>query len=188
MDPITIRSSQFWMFDREVHMRFATIIGWIAVVSTSLTGAAAPPVTRCGIEMRNVSLHVAEGVVLEVRTLDGEFISHSKVDPPIFDDPASYTLKMRSADLSLDAASLTNLLQLGLKARPSPLRDVKVTFENGELHASGKLKKGVEVPFSMVATVSAAPDGSMRLHATKMKAIGVPSRDCSTCSGSTWVT
>src|SRR6185295_8606630 len=116
----------------------------------------------CGIEMRNVALHVADGVVLDARTLDGEFISHSKVDPPIFDDPTSYTLKIRSADLSLDAASLTNLLQMGLKARPSPLSDVKVTFENGELRASGKLKKGVEVPFSMVANVSAATDGSMR--------------------------
>ena len=156
-------------------MRLATIIGCIAALSTALAGApAAPPVTRCGIEMRNVALHVADGVVLEARAIDGEFISHSKVDPPIFDDPNSYTLKIRSADLSLDAASLTTLLQLGLKARPSPLRDVTVTFENGELHASGKLKKGVEVPFSMVATVSAAPDGSMRLHATKLKAIGVP--------------
>ena len=154
-------------------MRFAAIIG-VLIVSTSLTAAPAVPVTKCGIEMRNVALHVADGVILDARAIDGEFISHSKTEPPIFDDPNSYTLKIRSADLSLDAASLTNLLQAGLKARPSPLRDVKVTFENGELHASGKLKKGVEVPFSMVATVSAAADGSMRLHATKMKAIGVP--------------
>ena len=65
-------------------------------------------------------------------------------------------------------------MQQGSKAHPSPLRDVKVTFENGELHAAGKIKKGVEVPFSMTATVSAAPDGSMRLHATKLKAVGVP--------------
>jgi hypothetical protein len=124
--------------------------------------------------MRNVSLHVAEGVVLEVRTLDGEFISHSRVDPPIFDDPKSYTLRLRTADLGMDGASLTNLLQQALKAHPSPLRDVRVTIENGELHAAGKLQKGVPVPFSMTATVSAAPDGSMRLHATKLKAVGVP--------------
>jgi hypothetical protein len=65
-DPITIRSSQCWMFAREVHMRLATIVGCIAAVSTALAGApAAPPVTRCGIEMRNVALHVADGVVLE---------------------------------------------------------------------------------------------------------------------------
>jgi hypothetical protein len=124
--------------------------------------------------MRNVSLHVAEGVVLEVRTLDGEFVSHSRVDPPVFDDPKSYTLRLRAADLAMDGPSLTNLLRESLASRPSPLRDVKITIENGELHASGKLQKGVPVPFSMTATVSAAPDGSMRLHATKLKAVGVP--------------
>jgi hypothetical protein len=124
--------------------------------------------------MRNVSLHVAEGVVLEVRSLDGEFISHSHVEPPIFDDPKSYTLRLRKADLGMDGPSLTNLLKQALASHPSPLRDVRVTIENGELHAAGKLQKGVPVPFSMIATVSAAPDGSMRLHATKLKAVGVP--------------
>jgi hypothetical protein len=124
--------------------------------------------------MRNVSLHVAEGVVLAVRSLDGEFLSHSRVDPPVFDDPRSYTLKIRAAELAMDGASLTNLLRLALASHPSPLRDVRITIENGELHASGKLQKGVPVPFSMTATVSAAPDGSMRLHATKLKTLGVP--------------
>ena len=38
----------------------------------------------------------------------------------------------------------------------------------------GKLQKGVAVPFSMTAAVSAAADGSMRLHAEKLKAVGVP--------------
>jgi hypothetical protein len=124
--------------------------------------------------MRNVALHVAEGVVLEVRSLDGEFISHSRVDPPIFDDPKSYTLRLRKADLGMDGASLTNLLKQALASHPSPLRDVRVTIADGELHADGTLQKGVPVPFSMTATVSAAPDGSMRLHATKLKAVGVP--------------
>ncbi len=124
--------------------------------------------------MRNVALHVSDGVVLEVRSLDGEFLSHSPVDPPIFDNPRSYTLRLRAADLAMDGASLTALLQLALATHPSPLREVRVTIENGELHAAGKLQKGLPVPFSMTAIVSAAPDGSMRLHATKLKAVGVP--------------
>jgi hypothetical protein len=168
-------------------VRLPARLGWIAIICTVLLAdpggvsssqtpapAKGPPTTRCGIEMRNVSLHVAEGVVLEVRSLDGEFISHSRVDPPVFDDPKSYTLRLRTADLGMDGASLTNLLQQALKSHPSPLKDVRVTIENGELHAAGKLQKGVPVPFSMTATVSAAPDGSMRLHATKLKAVGVP--------------
>ncbi len=154
-------------------MRLLALLGWIAIAVTVLP-AEAPPTTRCGIEMRNVALHVADGVVLDVRTLDGEFISHSASNPPVFDDPKSYTLRLRAADLGMDGASLTNLLQQSLASRPSPLSDVRVTIENDELHAAGKLKKGVSVPFSMTATVSAAPDGSMRLHATKLKAVGVP--------------
>ena len=59
-------------------------------------------------------------------------------------------------------------------SRTSPLRDVRVTIEHGALHVRGTLHKGVSVPFSMMAAVSAADDGSMRLHAEKLKAVGVP--------------
>jgi hypothetical protein len=149
----------------------------VVIVVGSLGSSGASPrdaLIHCGIEMRNVALHVAEGVVLDVKSLDGEFVSRRKGNPPVFDDPESYTMRIRAADLAMDPASLTNLLQQALKAHPSPLRDVRVTIENGELHANGKLQKGVPVPFSMTANVSAAPDGAMRLHATKLKAVGVP--------------
>jgi hypothetical protein len=159
-------------------VRLAVLLGFIAIIhvrSPSDGGqAAGPPATRCGIEMRNVALHVADGVVLDVKKLDGEFVSRSKVDPPVFDDPNSYTLRLRAADLAMDGPSLTNLLRQNLATKKSPLSDVKITIENGQLKASGKLQKVVPVPFSMTATVSAAPDGSMRLHATKLKAVGVP--------------
>ena len=71
---------------------------------------------RCGVEMRNVALHVADGVVLNVRVLDGEFVGRMRGVPPTFDDPQSYSLQLRSADLALDAPSLTNLLALQLRA------------------------------------------------------------------------
>jgi hypothetical protein len=125
--------------------------------------------------MRNVALHVAEGIVLDVRSLDGEFVSRVSGEPPIFDDPRSYTLRIRAADLALDARSLTRLLQQQMLAfKSSPLRDVRVTIEDGALHAAGKLHKGITVPFSMTADVSAAGDGSLRLRAKKLKAVGVP--------------
>jgi hypothetical protein len=140
----------------------------------SATPARANPI-RCGIEMRNVALHVADGVVLNVRSLDGEFVSRVAGEPPVFDDPRSYTLRIRVADLALDAASLTRLIQQQMAGfEASPIRDVRVTIADGALHAAGKLHKGVRVPFSMTAEVSAANDGSLRLHATKLKAAGVP--------------
>jgi hypothetical protein len=136
--------------------------------------AAADGPVRCGIEMRHVDLRVADDVVLHVRALDGEFVSRSPTQPPIFDDPRSYVVRMRTADLSLDSASLTNLLRTSLAARPSPLSDVTVQIENGALKANGKLRKGVSIPFSMTASVAATSDGMLRLHASKLKAVGVP--------------
>jgi hypothetical protein len=109
-----------------------------------------------------------------VHALDGEFVSHKAGEPPVFDDPNSYTLRIKTADLAMDPVSLTNLIQQSLKAHPSPLRDVRVTIVNGDLVAKGTMEKGVAVPFSMTAAVSVGPDGSMRLHAKKLKAVGVP--------------
>jgi hypothetical protein len=136
--------------------------------------AADVPV-HCGIEMRNVLLHASDGVVLQVRALDGEFVSRGAGQPPVFDDPRSYTVKLRAADISMDVASLNALLRQSLATQPaSPIKDVTISLEDGALKATGKLHKGVWVPFSMTASVSGSPDGSIRLHATKLKAVGVP--------------
>ncbi|HEX5475159.1 MAG TPA: hypothetical protein VFX12_10895 [Vicinamibacterales bacterium] len=145
----------------------------LAATFAGSLGAGGP--IHCGVEMRHVALHVADGVVLQIDSLDGEFISRSAHEPPIFDDPTSYTLDVRRAEMSIDATSLTTLLNRRAFAGPhAPLSDVRVTIEHGALRAHGKLHKGVSVPFEMTAAVSATPDGRLRLHATKLKAVGIP--------------
>jgi len=144
----------------------------LATVAGPLAQEPAP--VRCGVEMRNVRLHLADDVVLAVRALDGEFVSQGRGAPPTFDDPRSYTLRMRSADLAMDTASLTALIARALGSGSAPIRDVTVAIEKGALQVRGTMKKGVSVPFTMQAEVSAAPDGSMRLHARSLKAVGVP--------------
>jgi len=141
---------------------------------TELRAAAPAPPVRCGIEMRNVALHVAPGVVLSVTSLTGEFVSRSASEPPVFDDPQSYVARIQRAEASMDAAAVSALLAHSLAAHPSPLSDVRVTFDGSTMRAAGKLKKGVTVPFSMIATVSVTPDGLLRLHAEKLKTAGVP--------------
>jgi len=54
----------------------------------------------------------------------------------------------------------------------APLEDLKITIEGTELRQTGKLKKGVGVPFTMRATVSATDDGKIRIHPTSIKAAG----------------
>src|SRR5262245_26706290 len=155
-------------------MRGSSILRLLVIPAFAVHLAAASQPIRCGVEMRNVSLHVADGVLLSVAFLNGEFISRTVGEPPVFDEPRSYTLRMKSGDIAIDAASLTSLIRSTLASHPSPLQDVTVTFEEGRLRAKGTLKKGVSVPFSMTATVGATPDGRLRLHADKVKAVGVP--------------
>jgi hypothetical protein len=138
----------------------------------SRTRTADEPV-RCGIDMRNVLLTVAEGIVLRVETLDGELISRTPGTPPIFDNPESYVLRMKSARTAIDAPSL-NALMARVFSGSSPIKDLKITIANGEIRQTGKLHKGIDVPFSMKTSVAPTPDGRIRLHATSLKAVGIP--------------
>src|SRR4026208_100575 len=62
------------------------------------------------LEMRNVRLHVDDGIVLEVSRLRGIMVSRSADAPPVFDDSQSYVLKMQTATLAMDMTSLQNLM------------------------------------------------------------------------------
>jgi hypothetical protein len=150
----------------------------VAAISTEApssepTTVPADEAVRCGIDMRNLLLNVADGIVLRVRTLDGELVSRGANTPPVFDDPTSYTLRIQAAEMAIDATSL-NTLMARVFTGSSPIRDLKLTIADGEIQQRGKLHKGIDVPFSMKTSVSATADGRLRLRATSLKAVGVP--------------
>ena len=128
--------------------------------------------------MRNVHLHVDDGIVLAIERLRGEMISRTAGRPPVFDDQRSYVLKVSSATMSIDMQSLSTLMNRHVFGyEGAPLKDLKIeATEDGRLEQSGKLHKGIDVPFSMKATVSATPDGRLKLHMDSMKAAGVPAK------------
>jgi len=115
-------------------MKAAAALLATAILLPAAVHAAGPARVRCGVEMRNVALRIADDVILQVRTLDGEFISRQRARPPIFDDPNSYTLRLKSAEIAMDGASLTNMLREAMTAHPTQLRDVKIAIEGDHLH------------------------------------------------------
>jgi hypothetical protein len=134
--------------------------------------ATAAPVQ---IEMKNLRLHVDDGIVLNVRRLRGEMVSKTQ-EPPVFDDPRSYVLHVFTGDLGMDMTSLTNLMNRHVFAyENAPLKDISVEIDEGKLKQKGKLHKGVWVRFSMKATPSATPDGRLLLHTESVSALGIPS-------------
>src|SRR5690242_15669332 len=64
-------------------------------------GAPAP----VQVQMRNVALHVDPTTVVSVVNLRGELISTSD-RPPVFDDRRSFTVRVDSGEISVDAKAL----------------------------------------------------------------------------------
>jgi hypothetical protein len=123
--------------------------------------------------MRNVRLHPAPGVVLDVARLRGRLVA-TKGSLPVFDDQQSFHIDVEGAALSLDAPSVTALVNHVFAYEGSPLSDLKVEFADGRIEQRGKLRKGIPIPFTVEATV-APSDGDVRLHPVKVRAAGIPS-------------
>src|SRR5688572_5413736 len=70
-----------------------------APAQASPTPAAMTPVQ---IEMKNVHLHLAAGIVLKVRQLRGEMVSKVAGTGPVFDNQRSYVLRVFSGDATMD--------------------------------------------------------------------------------------
>jgi hypothetical protein len=128
------------------------------------------------LEMKNVRLHVDDGIVLEIRRLRGEMVSKGN-GPPVFDDRHSYALHLSSGEIAMEMASLQALLNRHLFAyEGSPLKDIAVEADGPRIRLKGKLRKGVDVPFSTIASVSTTADGRLRLRTESMKALGIPAK------------
>ncbi|MGQ0647047.1 MAG: hypothetical protein ACT4P7_05720 [Gemmatimonadaceae bacterium] len=156
-------------------------------VRPTTTPEPAPPVRLTGIaaaddstgrkatyvEMRNVLFHVHPEIALRIRELRGTMRSVNAA-PIYFDDPTSFRIRIHSADVSMSPEDLTNLLNKHVFAYPgAPLRGLQVRIEGNELVQTGRLRKGVSIPFEIRSTVALTPDGQIRMHATKTKLVGV---------------
>src|SRR5262245_30973200 len=77
------------------------------------------------IEMKNVRLHAAEGIVLGVTSLSGDMVSRNPAAPPVFDDSKAYFIRVDSGRITMDMASLTRLMNDYIFADESaPLHDI----------------------------------------------------------------
>ena len=147
--------------------------------SKALPEIAAPPAeassqTRepVGFTMRNVRLHAAGDVVLDVAMLDGHLVT-THGDLPVFDDQQSFYVNVDHAEISANAASVTGLVRQAFAYKDAPIKNVRVEIHDGKLEQKGKLGTGISVPFSMKADV-APRDGRIQVHPEKLHVLGIP--------------
>ena len=121
--------------------------------------------------MASVHFHIAPGVVLRVARLAGELVPTRPESPPALDDRSSFVLQIAEADIAIDTASLSTLLDRHVFAYPgSPLSDIRVETREGQLVQRGKLRG---LPFSVRSEVTLMPSGEIRLHPRAVKVLGL---------------
>jgi hypothetical protein len=115
-------------------------------------------------------------IVLEIRRIDGALIRTRADQPPIFDDQRSFKLRIDSGEIAMSALALTRLMNDYVFAYAgAPLKDLVISIEGGRMRQKGTFHKGIDIPFSILADVSATSDGRIRLHPTSVKTAGIPS-------------
>lgn len=150
-------------FCRQVAVASAGMLIASAIAVPDRVATALPDAVPVATRMRNVNLHIGHGIELLVDDLNGRMLSRVPGAPPVFDDLDSYVLEIDAARVSMTADSLTNLMNNFVFAYPrAPLTNLKFAIENGELKQSGTLRKGIGIPFTMHATVSATKEGKIR--------------------------
>ena len=147
-------------------------------ISRRRRAGRAAPEPRTGpvsVDFQNVHFHVAPGVVMEVRHLQGALVSNANGAPPNFDDVHSYTLRIDAGEIAMSTASLTTLLRDHVfNYKGTPISNITVTLEDGHLKQTGTLHKGIPVAFTLLGDLSVTPDGRIRVHPASVKAAGVP--------------
>ena len=113
------------------------------------------------------------GSFLQIAYLRGALLP-TRDEPPWFDDPQSFALAIDTAVVTISTASLSALLNnYTFNYDGSPLENLTVTVDKGQLKQTGTLHKGIPLPFTIRAELSTTPDGRLRLHPTSVKVAGI---------------
>jgi hypothetical protein len=127
------------------------------------------------VEMVNVNIHLDSQLILHIRRLVGRFLPTRKGQPPTFDDKLSYIIAVDSGEVGVSMAGMTHAMNTYVFGDPdAPLKNLRLSSEGSQIRQEGTLKKGIGIPFEMLATVSATADGKIRAHPTQMKAEHIP--------------
>lgn len=130
---------------------------------------------RVQAEMRNVTYHFTGPIAVHIAYLQGELAPTNPAGMPVFDDANSFSLMIHSAEISITADALANVMNQYVFAAPdAPIKAVRITMPSGKLKIQGKLHSKGDVPFESDGSLSVTPEGEIRVHTEKIKAGHLP--------------
>ncbi|MBV9071062.1 MAG: hypothetical protein JO231_20270 [Acidobacteria bacterium] len=123
--------------------------------------------------MRNVWFHIDDDLYLDIHSMRGELVSNTPGTPLNFDNKLSFVMKVDTATIGLNGASLDVLMNRYIFGYPNPpLRNLHAEMAGKQLKQSGIIHKVVDIPFTMFADVSVS-NGLLRIHPTKLEICGI---------------
>jgi hypothetical protein len=126
---------------------------------------------------RNVDFHMWPGVVLQLDELIGRMHSTRRDAVVTFDDKTSFVLAIDSGVVGLPVGDLGRLMNTYVFAYDgAPLKGLSFATDGTRLIQRGVLHKVVDIPFEMVADVSATATGEIRVHPVSMKICSIPGK------------
>jgi hypothetical protein len=158
-------------------IRIAAVSSLVFVAWHAEKGPAGPAVSDGAVraQMRNVTYHFTESASVRIVALAGALVPTTAGRWPVFDDSSSFNIRVDSARILVLPSDLAGVLNAYVFAgRDAPLKDISISVEKGRLKIKGKLHSKGDLPFETIAFLTSNPDGRVRLHTEKVKALHVP--------------
>jgi hypothetical protein len=130
--------------------------------------------TAVKVAMKNVDFHLTDKIVVHIDSLEGK-LAPKPGQIPVFDDKQSFALDADEAKVSVTTQALANDLNDFVFAKhDSPLKNLSVSTKGNQLVIKGLLASKGDLPFETDGTVSVTPEGMIRVHTAKVKALHLP--------------
>jgi len=127
------------------------------------------------VQMNNLMYHYSDGVAVHIRKLAGALVPTKAGEIPVFDNKQSFRLEITAAEIAMDPQALATVLNGNVfNTNDAPLKDLSIRIDKDRLKINGKLRKKGNIPFETEGRLSATPDGKIRLHAEKIRALHLP--------------
>jgi hypothetical protein len=107
-----------------------------------------------------------------VRWLAGSLTRTRSNITPSFDNSDSFTLDIQTGVVRANIGDIGHYLNSALAS--SPLKNVTLLADGPNLKLTGVLHKVFPLPVQVIASLSATPDGQVRVHVTKIDVLKVP--------------
>lgn len=147
----------------------------LTLICAMVSASAQRAYTDVNVEMRNIFYHFNPQITVRIFELQGTVEPTHKDTIVVFDDAKSFLIAIQNAKISISTQVLGTALNERLFAgSDSPLKNLQISSENQKLKVKGRLHSKGDVPFEMIGTLSATPDGKVRIHAEHIKALHLP--------------